>query len=214
MAGRLPRSTDRQATIGLTAFLAIWYAAELVVLSAHGESLARYLFYYPKTGPAPGAVFAVVSHDLADPLHLVGNVGFLLVVGGYAEPHLGRKRVLGLVLGAGYLSILLANLLAPLSGLWILAGASGGVVALTTYSGLYFRRRVRPIPDSPELDWILPCLLLFTVPLYAATQLFAPTPHTGHLAGGVLGAVWAGIEWRRSGRDFGPPPEAARETDS
>lgn len=127
----------RRWTFGLAAFFIVWYGFQLAVLNIYGDSFARWVFYTelpPRlTG---GLLFSPISHDLYDLRHLAGNLLFLFIAGGVAEPYLGKWDVPGLVVIGGYVGLAVTRLSAPILEFWPIAGASAGVTILWAYSGL------------------------------------------------------------------------------
>lgn len=193
----------RRCTIYLGGFFIAWYALQLAVLGQFGETTARWWLYsgQPPAAMSPGALLAPLSHDMSTLTHLGANVVFLAIAGGFAEPRIGSKKILLVVFGLGYLSTYLTNATEFLHQLWILAGISGGVLALWSYSGLKLRHEVTGRP-SEGLFWsrqiagtLLASVLLISIPVFLVHQLLVvDQPHSGHLVGLLLGCILYIIE--------------------
>lgn len=102
----------RPWTLGLAVFFLTWYGLQLGVFHFVGENTARWWFYFekPPNAISPGMLFAPLSHDMYGLGHITSNVVLLLIVGGVAEPYIGRGRILVTVIGLGYLGTYLANI--------------------------------------------------------------------------------------------------------
>lgn len=133
----------RPLTLGLIIFFAGWYVLQLSVFNFFGVDVARFWFYFekPPNAVSPGIIFGPISHDMSTLTHIGGNIVFLLIAGGFAEPYIGQKNIFYMVFGLGYLGTYLANITAAIHQSWIIAGASGGVLALWAYSGLKMRHK-------------------------------------------------------------------------
>jgi membrane associated rhomboid family serine protease len=145
---------------------------------------------------------------MATVTHLGGNILFLTLAGGVVEPYIGEKRVLLLVLGVGFLGTYLANVTAVVHHLWILAGASGGILALWAYAGLRMRRHITEyLADGVTwsrrgVETVGSVALLIGIPVFFVHQLlWLDQPHSGHLIGLVLGTLsYAGESVSGDGR--------------
>ena len=189
----------RRLTLGLAIFFIIWYSLQLSILSLFGEDVARWWFYFEHSSDvvSAGIVLAPLSHQLDSLTHITGNLVFLLIAGGVAEPHIGKKRVLILVIGLGYLSIYLANATAAVHRLWMLAGASGGILALWAYAGLRMRHHAAEYL-SDGITWsrrsaetVGSVILLLGIPAFFFHQLvWIDQPHSGHIIGLLLGTLY------------------------
>lgn len=203
MGALIQWSHRRRWTIGVGAFFVAWYALQLSVFRQFGEATARWWFYFeqPLFDISPGFLLAPLSHDMATLTHIGGNLIFLAIAGGLAEPYVGKKRLLFLVFGMGYLSIYLANATAFVHQVWILAGASGGVLALWAYTGLRLRQ-IATENLSDGLYWSrqgietlgVIILLLATPTFFIHQSLIIDQPHSGHLIGLVLGCGYYVVE--------------------
>ena len=189
----------RRLTQGLAIFFVVWYLLQLSVLHLFGEDVARWWFYFehPPDVISAGMLFAPISHDLNTLTHITGNFLFLFISGGVAEPHIGKKRILILVIGLGYLSIYLANATAIVHHLWMLAGASGGILALWAYAGLRMRHHAAEYL-SDGITWshqsaetVGSVVLLLGIPAFFFHQLvWIDQPHSGHIIGLLLGILY------------------------
>jgi len=189
----------RRLTLGLAIFFIVWYSLQLSILHLFGEDVARWWFYFEHSADvvSAGIVLAPLSHELDSLTHITGNFGFLLIAGGVAEPHIGKKRILILVIGLGYLSIYLANATAAVHHLWMLAGASGGILALWAYAGLRMRHHATEYL-SDGITWSLrsaetagSVILLIGIPAFFFHQLvWIDQPHSGHIIGLLLGILY------------------------
>lgn len=189
----------RRMTVAIAAILVIWYGLQLVVLNIYGHDTATWLFYFekPPNSISPGMIFYPISHKIGDITHIISNVALLLVVGGLVEPYIRKSDIFIIVIGLGYLGTLLANLTAPIHNMWILAGASGGILALVAYSGL----RLKPLITETRTDisiWsatglqaVLTVTLLIGAPVVLIHQtIWVNPPHSGHIAGILLGYLY------------------------
>lgn len=199
----------RRATLALAVLLVAWYVVQVAVTARYGQATAEWLFYFPQGALSPGVVLSPLSHHLTRRTHLLANVGVLLAVGLYAEPHLDRRILAGLVLGGGYASILIANALAPLTRLWIQAGTSGGVFALVAYAGILFAGRAFDVEETAPAAWVASVTLLATPAVYVGVQLLSPRPHAGHLVGIAIGLLVAAVHWYADPASFGVDPASA-----
>jgi len=187
----------RPVTIGLLVFLMLWYGLELVVVRVAGEPAALWWFYWQPFVVSPGVVLSPISHDVHGLGHLAANAAMLLVVGGYAEPHLDRGELLVILLGLGWLSFVFANLVAAAFGTpWSLAGLSADLLALASYVALRRRRvvfeaNVGGLRTSRRWQWILVTTLLLFVPAVPVFEVAFDHPtNVGHVMGVVLGCAY------------------------
>lgn len=193
----------RPATTVLIAFFLAWHGLELAVFNIVGEGAARYWFYIeqPPRHVSPGLVFAPVSHDLYRLTHIGANVGLLLLAGGVAEPYIGWRRVLLLVIGLGFIGTYAANLTIAVHRMWIMAGASGGILSLWAYSGIRLAGRAwTRSADGLAVSWhgvetIGMLALLIGMPVFLYHQaVWIPRLHSGHVIGLLLGCLYYGVE--------------------
>jgi membrane associated rhomboid family serine protease len=193
----------RRWTLGLALFFVSWYILQLGVFQLFGEDFAQWLFYFelPVDEVSPGIVLAPISHDMVNLTHLCGNLVFLIIAGGLSEPYIGKTRILVLVFGLGYLGLYIANATAVFHHLWMIAGASGGILSLWAYAGLRIRHQA--VGNLSEgLTWsrqsvetITGMLLLLGIPAFLIHQtLVIDQPHSGHLIGLFLGCLYYGGE--------------------
>lgn len=200
-------AANRPVTISLTGLLLLWYLIELLVLHTYGAQTAEAWFYWSKPTrfpPDPALneiLLAPISHDLYTLTHIGANLGGLLSVGGYAEPRIGSDNVATLVIGVNYLGIILANYTAFLHKNWMLAGISGGLLALTAYTGLHSRHQFREllkhgadvretIRSKPVRERFIGGVLFLLIPglLFLEPLLFGF--NSGHATGIILGVVF------------------------
>lgn len=195
----------RQTTIGLAAFFSVWYLFQLVIFSQLGEELAIWLFYFeqPPDALSPGVIFAPISHDFSKLTHLGGNLIFLVVAGGLAEPTIGGRKLLAIVLGIGYVGTYLANATVFIHGLWMVAGASGGILGLWAYTGLLHRPQFREFTNekwglsSEGIERIAAVTILISVPIFTIYEIFIQGRfHSGHTIGIILGGGFYYLETR------------------
>jgi hypothetical protein len=189
----------RPTTVALIVFFLGWYGLELAVFNIFGEGAARYWFYIeqPPNHISPGLLFAPVSHDLYSLTHIGANVGLLLFAGGVAEPYIGWRRVLLLVIGLGFIGTYAANLSVAVHRMWIMAGASGGILSLWAYSGislvgLAHKRCANGWADSVSgVETIGMVALSIATPVFLFHQaMWIPRLHSGHVIGLLLGLVY------------------------
>jgi membrane associated rhomboid family serine protease len=190
----------RYLTVLLAIFFGLWYGLQIGISSHYGPSTAKYWFYFqrPPNLVSPGVVFAPISHDLTRPTHLGANILLLLGVGGFAEPHIGKAKLLEVVLTLGFIGTYITNVTALVHGFWILAGASGGILALWSYSALRLRTFALRKPDSDEhaIRWVervASISLLIGVPVLLVHETLLK-PNSGHVAGLILGILYFGFD--------------------
>lgn len=188
----------RKITFGLSVFFILWYVLQLVIFNWMGESFAHWLFYFekPPNHVSPGNVLAPISHDFSTLTHIGGNLPLLFVAGGFIEPYIGGKKLAAIVIGASTFSIWFANGVAIFVELWILAGASGGVLALWAYAGLKKQKLARKYQDGPEgltskgIETVAAVLLLVAIPIFPLYETFVlGSFHSGHTIGILLGVA-------------------------
>lgn len=193
----------RRWTIGLAIFFGAWYALQLGVLQLFGDDIARWWFYFeqPPNTISPGIVLAPISHDLNTLTHIGGNLFFLLIAGGLAEPYIGKDRILIHVIGIDSLGIFIANLTIVIHSMWIVAGASVGILSLWTYSGLQMRYQAAEIMSaglpisSQGVERGGSALLLGSIPLFLVNEtILSNQIHSGHTIGILLGFLYYGLE--------------------
>lgn len=189
----------RRLTVGLAIFFIIWYCLQLSILHLFGEDVAQWWFYFEHRPNliSPGVVLAPVSHNLNTLSHLAGNVIVLVIAGGIAEPHIGKKRILTLVIGLGYLSIYLANVTVVIHHKWMLAGASGGILSLWAFAGLWMRGHAAELLSEGVtlsrrgVEGLGSVVLLLGIPVLFFHQLtWVDQPHSGHVIGILLGILY------------------------
>jgi len=201
----------RAATIGLAVFFIGWYGLELAVFHGAGEHAARWWFYFekPPNHISPGILTASLSHDLYSVTHIGTNVALLFVVGALAEPYIGKERLLVAVIGIGYIGTYLANVTALYHRMWIVAGASGGILALVAYTGLRLRHRaVTGMTDGLTWSWygvetVIALSLLIGTPILLLHQtIWIASPHSGHVIGMLLGCLYYGVDAHFEGSEL------------
>lgn len=193
----------RPVTIALVAFLLLWYGIELAVVRVAGVPVALWWFYWQPFTVSPGIVLSPISHDVHGLGHLAANAAMLIVVGGYAEPHLDRGEFLVILLGLGWLSFGFTNLVAVAVGTpWSLAGLSAGLLALSSYVALrrrhvVFDANVGGLWTVRRWTWILVTTLLLSVPVIPVFELAIDHPtNVGHVMGVVLGCAYYVVDSR------------------
>ena len=192
----------RSVTLGLAVFFVSWYLLQLSVLHVFGGDVARWWFYFerPPDTVSPGLVFGPISHDMWSLTHISANVGLLLVAGGFAEPYIGKKKILVILFGLGYLGTYLTNLTALIHLRWMIAGASGGILALWVYAGLRLRHKAYRFRDgigwsTKGLETYTAVVLLLGIFPFLFHELFLQVPpHSGHLIGLATGCMYFGYE--------------------
>lgn len=199
----------RRSTLGLIMFFVGWYVLQLSVLHFFGWEVAQWWFYLEKPPDivSPGVIFGPISHDMATITHLGANIFFLFIVGGIAEPYIVKKKFLYIVFGLSYLGTFLANATAPIHNLWILAGASGGILAFWAYAGLKLRHLTFESRKEPEsyrkvVEQIGGVVLILGIPAFLLQEAVLRAQfHSGHVIGLLLGCGLFGYEYflKRSG---------------
>lgn len=188
----------RPATVGLSIFFVLWFGLQLGVLLTFGEEFARWLYYaehheqYPPPFQ-PGFLVSPLSHGMDDPTHLPTNLVVLLVVGGFAEPYIGKWRVFFFVIVLGYVGTLLANATVFIHFSWTYAGASGGIFALLSYSALrlrYLAWQFSPVRllKGGHVEEYMAVVNLLAVPAIFGFEVLINW-NMGHLTGLLLGVV-------------------------
>jgi hypothetical protein len=101
----------RRLTLSLIVFFLGWYGLQLSVLTIFGEDVAQWWFYFgkPPDTLSPGIIFGPISHDMSNLTHIGGNIFFLFIAGGFAEPYIDGKKILYVVFGLGYLGTAVLN---------------------------------------------------------------------------------------------------------
>jgi membrane associated rhomboid family serine protease len=189
----------RRLTLGFVVFFVVWYLAQLYVLSAFGSPTAVWWFYF-SSDPSMGYLLAPISHDMTRIGHLGSNVMFLLVFGGFAEPHLDRRRYVVLLLGISFGSIGVANVLSGLLGTrWILAGPSGGVLGLWAYTSAIHRGTLwdslRSGDSSQPTETVVVFFGLLSPVLVPCWEVYSTgTANTSHAVGVLFGYVLVLVE--------------------
>ena len=191
----------RRLTLVLIAFFVGWYSFQITVFHLFGEDIAKWWFYFekPPNTFSPGIILGPISHDMNSLTHISSNIIFLFVAGGFAEPYIGKKKLLYVVFGLGYLGTYLANVTALIHHLWIFAGASGGILALWAYAGLRLRRKAYEYRSGLEfsrngVEQITAVLLLISLPAFLLHETVVATQfHSGHVIGLLLGCVYFGF---------------------
>lgn len=192
----------RPATTGLAVFFVSWYVIQLAVLHAFGTGTARWLFFteLPErltltTIVTPGLLLSPLSHDMTTLTHIGGNIGFLLVVGGVSEPYIETWKIPGLVVGGGYVGMVVTMLTAPILQFWPLAGASTGITILWGYTGLRMADKfglvTAPSLNKAEKTVIWP--LVFGIPIILLYEARL-NGNMSHLIGIVLGVLYFYME--------------------
>lgn len=189
----------RRLTIGLVVFFASWYLVQRYVLHAFGAETAIWWFYFDGAF-SPGYLLAPISHNMVGFGHLGANIGFLLLFGGLAEPHLSRRPYVVLLLGISLGSIVAANALSSAFGTqWTLAGPSGGILGLWAYISV--RRRticwdsLGSEASSHPAEAGLVAVGLLTPILVPGWEVYSTgAVNVSHAAGVLLGYVIAIVE--------------------
>lgn len=192
----------RRLTLSLIVLFAGWYALQLTVFTLFGADVARWWFYFekPPNTMSPGILFGPISHDMYTLTHIGSNIFFLFIAGGFAEPYIAKKKLLYVVFGLGYLGTFLANVTTFIHHLWMIAGASGGILALWAYSGLKLRHKAYEYRSGVEfsrngVEQITAVLLILGIPAFLLHEaVLAVQFHSGHVIGLVLGCVYFGYE--------------------
>lgn len=144
------------------------------------------------------------------PMHLVGNMYVLWLVGREMEQMYGPRDFLALYLSAGVVSTLVWAILdsfSPDHGFML--GASGAVLAVTVLYTLFYPRR------ELLFMFVIPVEMWLLVSLFIAFDVFvllSPANNTGtaveaHIAGAAYGYLfkrfdlrWSRLPWSRVGR--------------
>lgn len=195
--------TQRQMTIGLSGFFILWFGVQLFVYHGFGGDVARWWFYYekPPNMLSPGIILGPISHDMNTLTHIGANIFFLFIAGGFAEPYLAKRKLLYTVFGLGYLGTYLANATALIHQLWMIAGASGGILALWGYVGLKLRRKAYKYRSGLEfsrdgVEQFTAVLLILGIPVILLHEaVLAAQFHSGHIIGLLLGCAYFGYEY-------------------
>lgn len=147
----------------------------------------------------------------AGPLHLLGNLYFILIFGNNVECRFGRRRTFGLFLASSVCGALLHGLVSPHP----LVGASGGVFGIVIFYALVFpHARILWLPFGKLVNagmlifgrkfiekgmsvkmFLIAYLALQILLLHEQIFFQGATSALAHLGGGFAGAViwWA---WR------------------
>jgi len=178
-------------TLGFTALSVLLYVLIGHGWDAPGTDALLSVGALSSSAIADGQVWRLLSAAFVhvDGLHLVTNVTVLMALGAWLEPTLGHRRflvifVVGVILGG--LAAFTAN---PST---LVAGSSGGIVALMAGSVIVLGRRGLGLGGMVLL--IATCLAIVT--LGAGHMGIATSAHVG----GLLGGVTAGLLFRGLGR--------------
>lgn len=203
----------RDGTVGtltIVGVLTLLFQAELLAAAAAGEPAPADLFapLAPPTKILIGVLGGPLLHLTAS--HLVGNLGVLLLAGGYVELGYGRRSLYRFFLVDGYIAGWTA-----LVGTFLLGGgsvggvgASGATVGLRVWVTVHAADRLVGMVLDGGLDrrlWHLAPLVfgLAGVLSLAATLTGVGPLRAGdltHLVGALLGAAWGFVAAvRRSG---------------
>lgn len=194
LANRLQR---RKCTIYLTLFFAVWFILQRTVFNVFGEEIAIWWFYleYPPR-LSPGLFLSAISHKLNTLTHIVSNTTLLLLIGGFGEPYLERNEIILIVIGLGYFGILLANVVTIFfgEGMWVLAGASSGILALLSYTGLQMKDIVlqsgsrEALFSYTSIERLVTLFFLCGIPGILLGEILINTPtNSSHVIGILLG---------------------------
>jgi membrane associated rhomboid family serine protease len=171
------------------------------------------LVYDPRAA-WPKSLAGLFGHELlhADPIHLLGNLYFLLVFGNNVECRFGRRRTLGLFLAAAVCGALLHGACSEMR----LVGASGGIFGILVFYVLMFpKARILWLPFGylvslamlafgrkwlPKgmgvVTWLVIYLLLQVVIAYEQLFLNGNVSAMAHIGGGLAGAA-VFLLWKR-----------------
>lgn len=193
----------RQLTMGLIVFFVGWFGLQLIVYYLYGETVAHWWFYLekPPNTLSTGIIFGPISHDMNTLTHIGSNIFFLLIAGGFAEPYIAEKKLLFVVFGFGYLATYLANATAVIHQLWMVAGASGGILALWAYAGLKLRHKAYKFRTGMEfsrdgIKQFTAFFLMLGIPAFLLHEAVLTTQfHSGHVIGLLLGCMYFGYDY-------------------
>lgn len=125
-------------TLLLALGLVLWFEVQLLVFHYYSAAAFQWFFTVKSVIPAsPGWLLSVISHGTWP--HLGVNAAMLLLFGGLAEPHLGRREYVAFFVGVGTVASLAAVAVRP--GNAPLVGASGAVFGFLGYSLYHEARR-------------------------------------------------------------------------
>lgn len=193
----------RRWTMRLAVFFVTWYILQLGIFQLLGEDIARWWFYFesPPNMISPGTILAPLSHDMDTLTHIGANLLLLIIAGGLSEPYIGRDHILVHVIGLGYLGIFVANATFMIHDMWIVAGASGGILSLWAYAGFQMRQQVTEnIFDGltwsrQSVETVGAVSLLIATPIFLLQEtVLTEQIHSGHTIGILLGWSYYGIE--------------------
>ncbi len=194
-----------------------WSAAILITLTtfifwSDPESLEFLIFDPHATGITYWAGLLGYPMLHADPLHLVGNLYFLLIFGDNVECRFGRRRMLGLLVLASICGALLHAAFTDAR----LVGASGGIFGiLIIYALMFPKSRVLWVPfgflvalgflvagrswlpkGMSVITWIVIYMLLQVVSVHEQLFMGGGVSALAHIGGGFAGAAVYGL-WKR-----------------
>lgn len=192
---------NRPATVGLSLFFTAWFAFQLVVLTLYGVETAKCLFYtelppkWPPTLFGPGYLLAPISHEMSVYTHIISNIAFLLLVGGTLEPYVHRRKIPAVVIGGGYVGMIVTMATAPIHGFWPIAGASTGIMILWGYTGLRMWGEL-DLPGTfgeKRLERQVAVFVLLAVPAIPLYEVFIGG-NMAHVVGIILGVLYFIVE--------------------
>jgi hypothetical protein len=192
---------SRRATFILSFSLLAIFLFEMSIVYLFDKDTAMWLFYseLPKTYPPsfqPGLLLSPISHDVNNLTHITSNLALLLTTGCVIEPHVNEEKIVYLVVFVGYLGTYITNLTAFIHGFWSIAGASGGIFSLATYTSMKLVNNLRYEGNSKRkfVKWVVVVTLFIGMPIIGLYELFW-NKNMGHLFGIVLGYIFFGAEW-------------------
>lgn len=192
-------TVKRRYTIVLIAFLTVWYIFQLIVLHLAGETTAEYLFYSDIPNEYPpdfqiAYLFSPISHEMDNLGHFTLNIVLLFLVGSFAEPYINGKKIILFVIILGYFGTILTNTTVIFHLFWSTAGASGGILALASYSGLQLKHLASDFPpdrmlSSHGIESMFSLFLLLMIPAVLLHELLISW-NIGHVMGILVGIVY------------------------
>jgi len=171
----------RQFPLATLAIITASAAVYLAELAGGGMSVCEVLGFIPAHPSLGTALLSMWLHDPDHLAHVAGNLVALAVVGGVAEPALGRARLVALFVASGVGGALM-HLLVAMGSEAALVGASGSIAGLMALAAV-----IRP---RAMIGFVGPYIAMNLVALYFTTPLFPPGVSTAaHLGGFATGSA-------------------------
>jgi membrane associated rhomboid family serine protease len=186
---------DTKVTRLVSAWLLVWYLITHYVPLGIDESTTTYLFF-ATANPSPGWILAMFSH--AGIVHLLGNIGLLLLFGIIVERRIETRQYLTFLFTTGLITTLFQVLEYNINGITGgMVGASGATFSVVTFALVALLRS----PTDTHRDLIIAAIIILIGQLLNdfTSYLSVSQKASGvvHLSGMIIGATFALYHTRR-----------------